>query len=139
MKQIFTTLFLLSSLIVFGQGEISGIVLVENGGPLPGANVIIENTSTGVSTDFDGNFTISASSGDVLVISYIGYTSEFVTVSNQDSISVSLQLDNELDEVVVTALGFAVVRDQQGSTSSVIATDDVIRSAETTVVNALSG
>ena len=139
MKQIFTTLFLLSSLIVFGQGEISGIVLDENGGPLPGANVIIENTSTGVSTDFDGNFTISASSGDVLVISYIGYTSEFVTVSNQDSISVSLQLDNELDEVAVTALGFAVIRDQQGSTSSVIATDDVIRSAETTVVNALSG
>ena len=139
MKQIFTTLFLLSSLIVFGQGEISGIVLDENGGPLPGANVIIENTSTGVSTDFDGNFTINATSGDVLVISYIGYTSQFITVSNQDSISVSLQLDNQLDEVVVTALGFAVIRDQQGSTSSIIATDDVLRSAETTIVNALSG
>ena len=73
------------------------------------------------------------------MISYIGYTSEFITVGNQDSISVSLQLDNELEEVVVTALCFAAVRDQQGSTSSVIATDDVIRSAETTVVNALSG
>jgi len=139
MKQFITTLFLFSSLVLFGQGGISGVVLDENGGPLPGANVVIENTSTGVSTDFDGNFTINANSGEVLVISYIGYTSEYVTVGNQDSITVSLQLDNELEEVVVTALGFAAVRDQQGSTSSVIATDDVIRSAEPTVVNALSG
>ena len=139
MKQFITTLFLFSSLVLFGQGGISGVVLDENGGPLPGANVVIENTSTGVSTDFDGNFTINANSGQVLVISYIGYTSEYVTVGNQDSITISLQLDNELEEVVVTALGFAAVRDQQGSTSSVIATDDVIRSAEPTVVNALSG
>ena len=139
MKQIITTLFLFSSIVLFGQGGISGVVLDENGGPLPGANVVIENTSTGVSTDFDGNFTINANSGQVLVISYIGYTSEYITVGNQDSITVSLQLDNELEEVVVTALGFAAVRDQQGSTSSVIATDDVIRSAEPTVVNALSG
>ena len=139
MKQFITTLFLFSSLVLFGQGGISGVVLDENGGPLPGANVIIENTSTGVSTDFDGNFTINANSGQVLVISYIGYTSEYITIGNQDSITVSLQLDNELEEVVVTALGFAAVRDQQGSTSSVIATDDVIRSAEPTVVNALSG
>ena len=139
MKQFITTLFLFSSLVLFGQGGISGVVLDENGGPLPGANVVIENTSTGVSRDFDGNFTINANSGQVLVISYIGYTSEYITVGNQDSITVSLQLDNELEEVVVTALGFAAVRDQQGSTSSVIATDDVIRSAEPTVVNALSG
>ena len=139
MKQFITTLFLFSSLVLFGQGGISGVVLDENGGPLPGANVVIENTSTGVSTDFDGNFTINANSGQVLVISYIGYTSEYITVGNQDSVTVSLQLDNELEEVVVTALGFAAVRDQQGSTSSVIATDDVIRSAEPTVVNALSG
>ena len=139
MKQFITTLFLFSSLVLFGQGGISGVVLDENGGPLPGANVVIENTSTGVSTDFDGNFTINANSGEVLVISYIGYNSEYITVGNQDSITVSLQLDNELEEVVVTALGFAAVRDQQGSTSSVIATDDVIRSAEPTVVNALSG
>ena len=139
MKQFITTLFLFSSVVLFGQGGVNGVVLDENGGPLPGANVIIENTSTGVSTDFDGNFTINASSGDVLVISYIGYTSEYITVGNQDSITVSLELDNELEEVVVTALGFAAVRDQQGSTSSVIATDDVVRSAEPTVVNALSG
>ena len=108
--------------------------------PLPGANVVIDGTSTGVSTDFDGNFEIAASQGQVLAISFIGYTTEYITVLQVNlMINVSLQLDNELEEVVVTALGFAAVRDQQGSTSSVINTDDVIRSAEPTVVNALSG
>ena len=107
--------------------------------PLPGANVIIEDTNTGVSTDFDGNFEITASQGQILAFSYIGYTTQFITAAGQSGLNISLQLDNELEEVVVTALGFAAVRDQQGSTSSVINSDDVIRSAEPTVVNALSG
>ena len=77
--------------------------------------------------------------GQVLAISFIGYTTEYITVSGQSNLNISLQLDNELEEVVVTALGFAAVRDQQGSTSSVVNADDVIRSAEPTVVNALSG
>ena len=126
-------------MLSYGQNAVNGVVLDENGTPLPGANVIIEDTNTGVSTDFDGNFEITASQGQVLAISYIGYTTQYVTVAGQSAINISLQLDNELEEVVVTALGFAAVRDQQGSTSSVINSDDVIRSAEPTVVNALSG
>ncbi len=137
MRIILSTVFLFFSLISFSQAPVSGLVSDENGVPLPGANVIIEGTNTGVSTDFDGNFEISASQGQVLAISYIGYTTQFITVAGQTNINISLQLDNELEEVVVTALGFAAVRDQQGSTSSVIDTDDVIRSAEPTVVNAL--
>ena len=139
MKKILSTVFLLFALISYGQNSLSGVVLDDNGVPLPGANVIIEDTNTGVSTDFDGNFQITASQGQVLAISYIGYTTQYVTVAGQSTINISLQLDNELEEVVVTALGFAAVRDQQGSTSSVINADDVIRSAEPTVVNALSG
>ena len=139
MKKILSTVFLLFALISYGQNSLSGVVLDDNGVPLPGANAIIEDTNTGVSTDFDGNFQITASQGQVLAISYIGYTTQYVTVAGQSTINISLQLDNELEEVVVTALGFAAVRDQQGSTSSVINADDVIRSAEPTVVNALSG
>ena len=67
------------------------------------------------------------------------YTTQYVTVAGQTSLNISLELDNQLEEVVVTALGFAAVRDQQGSTSSVIDANDVVRSAEPTVVNALSG
>ena len=139
MRLTLSSVFLVFSLLSFSQNPVNGVVTDENGVPLPGANVIIEDTNTGVSTDFDGNFEITANQGQVLAFSYIGYTTQYVTLANQSGINISLQLDNELEEVVVTALGFAAVRDQQGSTSSVINSDDVIRSAEPTVVNALSG
>ena len=139
MRILLSSVFLLFSLFSVGQSSLTGVVSDENGVPLPGANVVIDGTSTGVSTDFDGNFEITANQGQVLAISFIGYTTEYITVSGQSNLNISLQLDNELEEVVVTALGFAAVRDQQGSTSSVVNADDVIRSAEPTVVNALSG
>ena len=139
MRILLSTVFLFFSLLSVGQNSLTGVVSDENGVPLPGANVVIDGTSTGVSTDFDGNFEITASQGQVLAISFIGYTTQYITVSGQSNLNISLQLDNELEEVVVTALGFAAVRDQQGSTSSVVDADDVIRSAEPTVVNALSG
>jgi len=139
MRILLSTVFLFFSLLSVGQNSLTGVVSDENGVPLPGANVVIDGTSTGVSTDFDGNFEITASQGQVLAISFIGYTTQYITVSGQSNLNISLQLDNELEEVVVTALGFAAVRDQQGSTSSVVNADDVIRSAEPTVVNALSG
>ena len=69
MKRILSTVFLLFVLLSYGQSPINGVVSDENGVPLPGANVIIENTNTGVSTDFDGNFEITASQGQVLAIS----------------------------------------------------------------------
>ena len=118
---------------------ISGNITDESGVPLPGANVIIEGTTTGVSTDFDGNYQIQAEQGQVLQFSYIGYTTQSIAVGSQDTINVSLQPDNQLEEVVVTSLGFTVVKDQQGSTSSVVNTQSVLRSGEPTIANALSG
>ena len=119
--------------------NVTGNVTDDSGIPLPGANVVIQGTTTGVSTDFDGNFEIQAVEGQILQISFIGYTSQNVTVSNQDFITVSLEPSNELEEVIVTSLGFTVVKDQQGSTSSIVNTQSVLRSGEPTVVNALSG
>ena len=139
-KFISITTMILSLVHFIYAGDINGKVSGSSSGDfLPGANVIIEDTNTGVSTDFDGNFEITASQGQILAFSYIGYTTQYIAAAGQSSLNISLQLDNELEEVVVTALGFAAVRDQQGSTSSVINSDDVIRSAEPTVVNALSG
>ena len=74
MRLILSSVFLVFSLLSFSQGPVNGVVTDENGVPLPGANVIIENTNTGVSTDFDGNFEITANQGQVLAFSYIGYT-----------------------------------------------------------------
>ena len=74
-------------------------------GPLPGATVLIKGTAIGTSTDFDGNFSIEASSEDVLVISFIGYTSKEVLVGNQSEINVMLESSNVLDEVIVVGYG----------------------------------
>ncbi len=140
-KNLFFLLFLCSGLLaqqLYSQ-TVSGNITDESGVPLPGANVIIEGTTTGVSTDFDGNYQIQAEQGQVLQFSYIGYTTQSIAVGSQDTINVSLQPDNQLEEVIVTSLGFTVVKDQQGSTSSVVNTQSVLRSGEPTIANALSG
>ena len=82
----------------------SGNVSSEDG-PLPGATVLIKGTNTGTSTDFDGNFTIEANLGDVLVISFVGFTTQEVNVSGQDQINVMLAIEEALEEVVVTGYG----------------------------------
>jgi TonB-dependent SusC/RagA subfamily outer membrane receptor len=79
---------------------VSGTVTDENNQPLPGATVIVQGTTTGTSTDFDGKYQINATQGQTLVFSYVGYATQNVVV-NSATHDVSLQLDNTLDEVVV--------------------------------------
>lgn len=82
------------------QRTISGTVTDEGGQPLPGASVIIKGTTTGTTTNFDGLYKIDADTGDVLIISYIGYTNTEVTVGAVDTIDVKLESSGlELQEV----------------------------------------
>jgi len=107
--------FCLSSFSFIAQAQtISGNVTDEDGVPLPGATVLVEGTSTGVSTDFDGNYTIEAAAGQTLIFSYVGYSSQNITVGNASTINVQLKADNALDEVVVTSLG--IKRQKRGLT-----------------------
>ena len=85
------------------QRTISGTVSDENGLPLLGATVIISGTSSGTTTDFDGNYKINANTGDVLSFSYVGYESQNISVGTSNTVNVTLQLDNTLDEVVIEA------------------------------------
>ena len=85
------------------EKKVSGNVSDNNGLPLPGATVVIDGTTSGVSTDFDGNYSINANVGDVLVISYIGYATQSQTVGASNTINVVLITDTNLDEVVVQA------------------------------------
>ena len=89
---------------VLSAQQISGNVSSDDG-PLPGATVLVKGTNTGTSTDFDGNFTIAASTGDVLVISFVGFSTQEVAVSGQDQVNVTLAIDQALEEVVVTGYG----------------------------------
>jgi hypothetical protein len=84
--------------------QVTGSVSDDNGIPLPGASIVIQGSSSGTTTDFDGNFSIETSQGSTLVISYVGYESQQVVVGSSP-INVQLTSDNALDEVVVTALG----------------------------------
>ncbi len=82
------------------QEPVTGKVLDEDGEPLPGASIVVKGTSTGTTTDFDGNYTINASTGDVLVVSYIGFTTKEVVV-NGSTINVTLVAGVELSEAIV--------------------------------------
>ncbi len=105
------------------EKTVSGTVSDNNGLPLPGATVIIEGTSTGASADFDGNYSIIANVGDVLNYSFVGYTGQSLPVGASNTINVSLQPDNALEEVVVTAFGTKTRRATTGSVVEVKAAD----------------
>ena len=89
----------------FAQKSVSGTVSDSAGVPLPGATVVVDGTSNGVTTDFDGVYSIMANEGDVLSVSYVGFTTQKVTVGASATLNVTLVADNALEEVVVTALG----------------------------------
>ena len=139
-KLAFLFCFFLFSTFAISQRTITGNVSDEKG-PLPGANVIEQGTQNGVSTDFDGNYQITLESDSSSIeISYTGFFSQTIKVGEQSSINLILKEDSQLlNEVVVTSLGFKVSRDEQGSTSSVVNTQAVVRSGEPTLLNTLSG
>ncbi len=91
------------------QTNITGQVIDENGVGLPGASVMEKGTTNGVSSDFDGNYSITASEGSVLIFSYIGYSSKEVTVGTSSTIDMQMELDaSQLDEVIVMGYGTQV-------------------------------
>ena len=99
---------------------ISGKVLGEDGGSLPGANVIVKGTTIGTTTDVNGNFKLSVPDDAVLLISYIGYATQEVAINNETVINVTLELDAlSLAEVVVTGYGEQRKSDFTGAVSSV--------------------
>ena len=79
---------------------VTGTVLDDTSQPLPGASVIIKGTSTGATTDFDGNYTINANTGDTLVFSFVGFDTQEVIVSS-NVINVTMQSGVSLDEIVI--------------------------------------
>ena len=101
-------LFFSLPLLTFGQEKtITGtIVSASDNMPLPGATIVVKGKSLGATSDFDGKYSILANKGDILVFSYIGYTTTEITVNSQTVIDVVLAENaGVLDEVVVTGYG----------------------------------
>lgn len=139
-----TTLFLI--VVWFGLGMLYAQTTItgnvsDDTGPLPGASIVIKGTTTGVTTDFDGNYSIDANIGDILVVSFIGYRTVERTVSEANStINMVLQEDSQaLDEVVVTALGFVEQRDKMASTYSKIDSDKLVQPVENKIIDGIAG
>ncbi|WP_062058084.1 SusC/RagA family TonB-linked outer membrane protein [Aquimarina longa] len=103
-KRLSKELFL--SLDNLVQNSIRGNIKSEDGSVLPGVTVLVKNSNIGSLTDFDGNYEIKASQGDVLVFSYVGFETKEIIISNTTTINLVLKEDiNTLEEVIITGYG----------------------------------
>ncbi|MFA5416952.1 MAG: TonB-dependent receptor [Bacteroidales bacterium] len=129
-----------ASLSAQNSFDVSGKVLDASGEPLIGVNVTIKGTNTGTITDFDGNFMIKgAKAGDVLLVSYIGYTGKDIVVKGKESLNIVLIEDTQnLEEVLVVAYGTQKKATLTGAISS-IGTADLLKSPSASVANTLAG
>ena len=117
---------------------IKGNVSDSDGG-LIGASVKIKDTNVGCITDIDGNFSIAAKPGDILVISYVGYATQEIKVTGAPVKVMMSENEKELSEVVVTALGIKREKKALGYNVTEIVGEDLQKAKETNVVNSLAG
>ncbi|MDX1328650.1 MAG: carboxypeptidase-like regulatory domain-containing protein, partial [Arenibacter sp.] len=113
----------------------------EDGMPLPGVSIVLKGTSQGVSSDFDGNYSINVPNGNgTLVYSYLGFETQEVAVNGKTSINIALAPGAQaLDEVVVTALGIKREDKSLGYSVENVAGEELTRVAQENVLNSLSG
>lgn len=133
---ILTSLLFLFGAVAFAQQTVTGTVTDETGVPLSGATVLIKGTSSAVTSDFDGNFSIKASMGDMLEASYVGYSSQSLKV---DSGTVNFVMSaDQLSEVVVTGYGSQSKRTLTDNIASVSA-DEINGIPTPNAINTLAG
>lgn len=138
---VFFSLFLafLVQFAVAQEVTVSGTVTDQDNIPLPGANVLVKGSKNGSQTDFDGNYSINASTGDILVFSYVGQTTVERKVGASNIINVALQQDAQtLDEVIVVAYGTSTEKDFTGSADVIKAEDFGLRTL-TSPIGAVEG
>ena len=121
------------------QKSVSGTVADDTGVPLPGATVQVVGTTNGVTTDFDGVYSITANEGDVLSVSYVGFATQNVTVGASATINVQLASDNSLEEVVVTALGITREAKSLGYAQQAVSGEALTKTKELDFRTALAG
>ncbi|MEH6706114.1 MAG: SusC/RagA family TonB-linked outer membrane protein [Galbibacter orientalis] len=140
MKRLLLTMsLLLCCTMVFSQ-TITGTVTDSQGTPLPGVSIVVDQTAKGTSTDFDGNYTINATSSQVLVFTYVGMKTLKKSVGSDSVIDVVLTEDAQsLDEVVVTALGISRDKKSLGYATQEVDGEDFNLTNEQNVLGSLSG
>ena len=121
--------------------KITGKVLDAAGEPIIGASVLVKGSGTGAVTDVDGKFSAQeAPAGSTLEISFIGYKTAMLKVTNASSYSVTLQDDSQtLDEVVVTAMGIKKDRKSLGYAIDDVDAEELMKNKSVNPINSLAG
>ena len=141
MKKLLPLWLMLLAGVVQAQVTVRGTVNSSGDGlSLPGVTVLVKGTTTGVATDGDGRYSISApNANSVLVFSFIGFKSQEILVGNQSTIDITMEEDmSSLDEVVVVGYGTMKKRDMSSAQVSVNS-ESIERTVNTTVEQALQG
>jgi TonB-linked SusC/RagA family outer membrane protein len=122
------------------EKSISVTVTDQSGVPIPGVNIVVQGTTNGTQSDFDGNYTISAKAGDKLVFSYVGLKNQTITVGSESNLNVTMSEDaSVLEEVVVTAQGIRKEKKALGYAVSTVSKEDIEQKADTDIGKILRG
>ena len=122
------------------EKTISGTVTDSSGLPLPGVNIVVEGTTNGTQTDFDGNYSISAAQGETLLFTYIGQRATSRAIGAESVINVQMQDDTQaLEEVVVTALGIKREKQALGYAVTEVGSEDLEQRPDGDVARVLQG
>jgi len=139
MKKLFISIvFLLCTAGLMAQTTVTGVVTDATGEALIGVNILESGTTNGAISDLDGSYSITVSDGATLVFSFTGMRTVTEAVSGRSTVDLIMEEDAALlDEVIVSALGFKVKKDETGSTAAVVRPEDITRSGESTLLNSL--
>jgi TonB-linked SusC/RagA family outer membrane protein len=138
-KGSYLLLITLSLCTPFLTAQVTGTVIDgETGDPLIGASVLVKETTTGVVTDFDGNYSIAAEPGNILVFSYTGYGTKEELVGDEAVINVALASGEMLEEIVVTGYTAQSKRDITGAVATVDS-EELLAVPATTFAQQLQG
>jgi TonB-linked SusC/RagA family outer membrane protein len=133
-------LLLLFSVATYAQKVSGKVSSAKDGAMLPGVSVQVKGTNTGTNTSSDGTFSVNASSDATLVFSFIGFKNQEIKVGNQTIINVSLDEDAQnLEEVVVTALGIKKEAKKLGYATSTVGKEQLTENRTPNLMNALTG
>ena len=122
------------------EKTITGTVLDQSGIPLPGVNIVVDGTTNGTQSDFDGNYSITANVGQTLIYTYLGQRTERRQIGAQNVINIQMEEDAEaLEEVVVTAQGIRREKKALGYAITTLDEDAVESRPEADIARVLSG
>lgn len=122
------------------QNIVSGVVFDDTNMPLPGVNVNVVGKSSGTTTDFDGNFTLTANTEDSLEFSYIGFKSQIVKIGDKTTFSIVMEAsDNTLDEVIIAGVASGTSKKKMSVSVTKVKSEEINMTAQPSIADALSG